>query len=148
MSNKPLEREHVNLGPIWMDLHTAFVDIGRAIYALKREVERLEKAVCRMGDAEYDGREGALHRIRRESSLVAVVSEHTTLKKRGKKWVGLCPFHEEKIPSFTIDEKQQLYYCFGCGVGGDVFSFIMDKLDMDLTDAMRWLDEFNKGKVK
>lgn len=68
--------------------------------------------------------------IRQGIDIVEVVSEYVELKKRGKNLVGLCPFHSEKTPSFSVDPEKQMFYCFGCGVGGDIFSFLMqiDKL--------------------
>ena len=66
--------------------------------------------------------------VRRATDLVEVASRYVNLRKRGQKWVGLCPFHEEKSPSFQIDPDKQLYYCFGCHAGGDVFRLV-EKLD-------------------
>ncbi|MHB8368218.1 MAG: DNA primase [Leptospirales bacterium] len=66
--------------------------------------------------------------VRRATDLVDVASRYVNLRKRGQKWVGLCPFHEEKSPSFQIDPDKQLYYCFGCHAGGDVFRLV-EKLD-------------------
>ncbi|MCR4396508.1 MAG: DNA primase, partial [Candidatus Saccharicenans sp.] len=68
-------------------------------------------------------------------------SQYTTLKKRGKKWVGLCPFHSEKDPSFTVDEDKQLFHCFGCGIGGDLFSLVMEKENLTFPEAVRFLAE-------
>ncbi len=66
--------------------------------------------------------------VRRATDLIEVASRYVNLRKRGQKWVGLCPFHEEKSPSFQIDPDKQLYYCFGCHAGGDVFRLV-EKLD-------------------
>jgi DNA primase len=63
--------------------------------------------------------------IRDRSSIVEVVSDYINLKKAGKNYRGLCPFHSEKTPSFMVNEEKQIYHCFGCGAGGDVFSFLM-----------------------
>ena len=79
--------------------------------------------------------------VREVSSIIEIVSQYTSLKKRGRKWVGLCPFHSEKDPSFTVDEDKQLYHCFGCGVGGDVFSLIMEKENFSFPEALRYLAE-------
>ena len=57
--------------------------------------------------------------------IEAVVSQHVTLKRRGSSLVGLCPFHDEKTPSFHVMPSRQIYHCFGCGAHGDVFSFLM-----------------------
>jgi DNA primase len=62
--------------------------------------------------------------IRSAADIVEIIGEHTTLKKAGKSWKGLCPFHREKTPSFTVDRDRGLFYCFGCGAGGDLFGFV------------------------
>jgi DNA primase len=63
--------------------------------------------------------------IRDRSSISEVVSDYLTLKKTGKNYKGLCPFHSEKTPSFMVNEEKQIFHCFGCGEGGDVFTFLM-----------------------
>jgi len=63
--------------------------------------------------------------IRDRSSILEVVSDYITLKKAGKNHRGLCPFHSEKTPSFMVNEEKQIFHCFGCGEGGDVFTFLM-----------------------
>jgi len=55
--------------------------------------------------------------------IISVISKYVKLEKKGKKHVGLCPFHSEKTPSFTVDKEKQLFHCFGCGIGGDVITF-------------------------
>jgi DNA primase len=82
-----------------------------------------------------------IEQVRGASSIVEIASQYTTLKRRGRKWVGLCPFHAEKTPSFTVDEDKQLYHCFGCGVGGDVFSLVMEKENLTFPEALRSLAE-------
>lgn len=80
-----------------------------------------------------------IDRIRRVHSLIQLVSQSVDLKKQGQKHVGLCPFHPEKIPSFTVDEDKQLFHCFGCGVGGDIFSFVMAKEKIGFSKAVKYL---------
>jgi DNA primase (bacterial type) len=80
-------------------------------------------------------------KIKQAASIVEIASQYTTLKKRGKKWVGLCPFHSEKDPSFTVDEEKQLFHCFGCGIGGDLFSLVMEKENLTFPEAIRFLAE-------
>jgi len=63
--------------------------------------------------------------IRDRSSILEVVSDYVNLKKAGKNYKGLCPFHSEKTPSFMVNEEKQIFHCFGCGAGGDVFTFLM-----------------------
>ncbi len=82
-----------------------------------------------------------IDQIRQVANIVEVASLYTTLRKRGKKHVGLCPFHSEKSPSFTVDSEKQLFHCFGCGVGGDVFTLIMEKENLSFPEALRHLAE-------
>ncbi len=82
-----------------------------------------------------------IEQVRQVSSIVEIASQYTTLRRRGRKHVGLCPFHSEKTPSFTVDEEKQLFHCFGCGVGGDVFSLIMEKENLGFAEALRYLAE-------
>jgi len=82
-----------------------------------------------------------IDQVRGAASIVEIASQYTTLKRRGRKWVGLCPFHSEKTPSFTVDEDKQLYHCFGCGVGGDVFSLVMEKESLTFPEALKNLAE-------
>ncbi|MEA3421171.1 MAG: CHC2 zinc finger domain-containing protein, partial [Acidobacteriota bacterium] len=73
--------------------------------------------------------------IRQVASIVDIASQYTTLRKRGQKYVGLCPFHSEKTPSFTVDNDKQLYHCFGCGAGGDIFTLVMEKENLGFPEA-------------
>lgn len=77
--------------------------------------------------------------IRRSTDIVELASAHVTLRKRGKRYVGLCPFHSEKTPSFTVDRERGLWYCFGCHVGGDVFEFVMRIQSLPFVEAAREL---------
>lgn len=67
-----------------------------------------------------------IEQVNQRADIVDVISEHVVLRKRGKDFVGLCPFHEEKTPSFSVSPSKQMYYCFGCGVGGNSIKFLMD----------------------
>jgi len=67
----------------------------------------------------------AVSEVRGRSSILEVVSDYVNLKKTGKNHKGLCPFHTEKTPSFMVNEEKQIFHCFGCGEGGDVFTFLM-----------------------
>jgi len=82
-----------------------------------------------------------IDQVRQASSIVEIASQYTTLKRRGRKWVGLCPFHTEKTPSFTVDEDKQLYHCFGCGAGGDIFSLLMERENLTFPEALKSLAE-------
>lgn len=79
--------------------------------------------------------------LRQIANIVEIASQYTTLRLRGRKHVGLCPFHAEKTPSFTVDAEKGLYHCFGCGVGGDVFSLIMEKENLSFPEALKHLAE-------
>jgi len=79
--------------------------------------------------------------IRQTANIIDIASQYTTLRKRGKKFVGLCPFHSEKDPSFTVDEDKQLFHCFGCGIGGDVFTLVMEKENLSFPEALKYLAE-------
>ncbi|MBN2245279.1 MAG: DNA primase [Candidatus Aminicenantes bacterium] len=79
--------------------------------------------------------------IRQTANIIEIASEYTTVRRRGNKYIGLCPFHSEKTPSFTIDEAKQLYHCFGCGAGGDIFTLVMEKENLTFPEAVRYLAE-------
>ena len=78
-------------------------------------------------------------RVREAADLVDVVGDHVRLKKRGRSWEGMCPFHEEKTPSFSVDPDKGLYYCFGCHQGGDVFKFVMQVDHLNFPEAVERL---------
>ncbi|NIM92064.1 MAG: DNA primase [Candidatus Aminicenantes bacterium] len=80
-------------------------------------------------------------KIRNIANIVDIASQYTTLRRRGRKHVGLCPFHSEKQPSFTVDDEKQLFHCFGCGIGGDVFSLVMEKENLSFPETLRYLAE-------
>lgn len=82
-----------------------------------------------------------LQQIRDSVDIVDVVSRYVTLSKTGQNFRGLCPFHQEKTPSFTVTPARQMFYCFGCGTGGDVFTFLMRKEGLEFPDAVRDLAE-------
>ncbi|MCL5291460.1 MAG: DNA primase [Actinobacteria bacterium] len=78
-----------------------------------------------------------INAVRERADLVQIVSEHVSLKKKGKYFWGCCPFHKEKTPSFKVDPVLQLYHCFGCGEGGNIFTFVMKMERLDFADAVR-----------
>ncbi|TET70538.1 MAG: DNA primase [Candidatus Aminicenantes bacterium] len=79
--------------------------------------------------------------IRQTASIVEIASQYTTLRRRGNKHVGLCPFHSEKTPSFTVDDEKQLFHCFGCGAGGDIFTLVMERENLSFPEALKYLAE-------
>jgi DNA primase len=79
--------------------------------------------------------------VRAATDIVDLVAASVPLKKRGKNYVGRCPFHQEKTPSFTVNQEKQMYYCFGCGAGGNVFTFLMESEKISFVEAVRTLAE-------
>jgi len=75
--------------------------------------------------------------VRERTDIVEVVSQSVTLKKVGKNFKGLCPFHSEKTPSFTVSPEKRIYHCFGCGAGGNVFKFVMETQSISFVDAVK-----------
>jgi DNA primase len=80
-----------------------------------------------------------IEEVRRASEIVDVISQYLQLRKRGKNYLGLCPFHQEKTPSFNVSPEKQMYHCFGCGVGGNVFTFVMEHEKVSFVEAVRTL---------
>lgn len=81
----------------------------------------------------------AVDRIRERIDIIDVIGQQVTLRKAGKNFKGLCPFHQEKTPSFIVFPETQTFHCFGCGVGGDVFNFVMQSERVDFKDALQTL---------
>ena len=79
--------------------------------------------------------------IRDTADIVDVISQYVDLKQRGPNFFGLCPFHNENTPSFSVAPQKQIYYCFGCHSGGNVFSFLMDFLKVPFPEAIKDLAE-------
>jgi DNA primase len=80
-------------------------------------------------------------RVKQQADIVRVIGEYVRLKKSGQNFSGLCPFHSEKTPSFSVNASKQFYYCFGCGVGGDVFKFVMEMDKITFPEAVRAVAE-------
>ncbi|MCZ2269688.1 MAG: DNA primase [Ignavibacteriales bacterium] len=85
--------------------------------------------------------ESKIEEIRNSISIVDVISEYVQLRKRGKNFVGLCPFHNEKTPSFTVTEEKQIFHCFGCHTGGNVFKFLMEYKKISFIEAVQEIAE-------
>jgi DNA primase len=81
----------------------------------------------------------SLERVKQAADIVEVVSGHTDLRRQGARYTGLCPFHEERTPSFSVEPQEKLYHCFGCGVGGDVIKFVEDKEGLNFAEAVELL---------
>ncbi len=80
-------------------------------------------------------------RIKQQADIVRVIGEYVRLKKSGQNYLGLCPFHQEKTPSFAVHPVKQIYHCFGCGAGGDVFRFVMEMEKCSFPEAVRVVAE-------
>src|SRR5713226_3452313 len=80
-------------------------------------------------------------KVKQQADIVRVVGEYVRLKKAGKDFSGLCPFHQEKTPSFTVSPIKQIFYCFGCGKGGDVYNFVMDMEKCEFPEAVKLVAE-------
>ena len=80
-----------------------------------------------------------IEEVRMKNDIVDVVSQYVKLNKRGSTYFGLCPFHNEKTPSFSVTPAKQMYYCFGCGAGGNVFNFVMEYENYTFGEALKHL---------
>ena len=82
-----------------------------------------------------------LNEIKEKNNIVDIINMYTPLKRNGNRYVGLCPFHSEKTPSFNVSEEKQMYHCFGCGAGGTVIQFVMNAENYDFVEAVKFLAE-------
>jgi DNA primase len=83
----------------------------------------------------------SVDRVKESADIVEIVSAYTDLRRAGQRFTGLCPFHDERTPSFSVDPAGKLYYCFGCEAGGDVFRFVQEKEGLEFSDAVESLAE-------
>ena len=91
-----------------------------------------------------------IEEIRSRNDIVDVISGYVRLQKKGSTYFGLCPFHNEKTPSFSVSPNKQMYYCFGCGAGGNVITFIMQYENYTFHEALELLAQravFEKTRV-
>ena len=108
---------------------------GRDDRPLRAHVRREPRVVARIKDASVDA-------VKAAADIVEVVSLRTSLRRvSGARFSGRCPFHEERTPSFSVDPVGKLYYCFGCGKGGDVIRFVQESENLDFAGAIEWLAE-------
>ena len=80
-----------------------------------------------------------IEEVRMKNDIVDVISGYVRLQRKGSSYFGLCPFHNEKSPSFSVSPSKQMYYCFGCGAGGNVFNFIMEYENFTFIEAVKYL---------
>lgn len=85
--------------------------------------------------------EELVEEVRLKNDIVDVISGYVKLQKKGSSYFGLCPFHNEKSPSFSVSRSKQMYYCFGCGAGGNVFTFVMEYENFTFVEALKFLAE-------
>ncbi|ONI45807.1 DNA primase [Candidatus Epulonipiscioides gigas] len=83
--------------------------------------------------------EDFIEKVRTQSDIISIISEYTNLVQKGRSYIGRCPFHNEKTPSFSVSEEQQMYHCFGCGVGGNVITFMMEKENLSFMETIEEL---------
>ena len=83
--------------------------------------------------------EEAVEEVRMRSDIVDVISGYVKLQKKGSNYFGLCPFHNEKSPSFSVSPQKQMYYCFGCGAGGNAITFVMEYESLPFPEALKLL---------
>jgi DNA primase len=89
-------------------------------------------------------KDASVEEVKAAADIVSVVSARTQLRKAGPRYVGRCPFHEERTPSFSVNPVEKFYYCFGCGAKGDVITFVRETEQLDFAGAVEWLaDRFN-----
>src|SRR5918996_2997473 len=90
--------------------------------------------MARIKDASVDA-------VKQTADIVELVEAKTRLRKVGGRYTGLCPFHQEKTPSFSVSPDRGTYHCFGCGVGGDAITFVRETQGLDFTAAVEWLGD-------
>ena len=88
--------------------------------------------------------QNTIDRIRDQADIVDIISKEIELKKKGVNYFGVCPFHDENTPSFSVSPSKQIYHCFGCGNGGNVFTFLMEFQKLNFYEAVKSLaDRYN-----
>jgi DNA primase (bacterial type) len=86
--------------------------------------------------------EQVIEQVRDATDIVDFISQYVQLQKQGKNFFGLCPFHEERTPSFSVTEDKQIFHCFSCGRGGNVFKFLMELENLSFQEAVVKVAEF------
>src|SRR5919199_3637958 len=79
--------------------------------------------------------------VKQAADIVEVLSARTQLRRVGGRYTGRCPFHEERTPSFSVNPQEKLFYCFGCGKGGDLITFVRETENLDFAEAVEWIAE-------
>jgi DNA primase len=92
--------------------------------------------------------EEIIQKVKDSNDIVDIISENVKLRRSGKNYIGLCPFHNEKTPSFSVSQEKQIFRCFGCGEGGNVITFIMKYKNLDFIEAVKYLAERANIEIK
>ena len=87
------------------------------------------------------GSDDWVERVRAATDIVELIGQTVPLRRSGRNFMGRCPFHEEKSPSFSVNAERQFYHCFGCKVGGDVFKFVMATENLEFIEAVKLLSQ-------
>lgn len=111
----------------------------KEIYKKCRIIKRLMKKISKEVILQIS--EEILEKIKEQNDIVDVISESVRLKRSGRNFSGLCPFHNEKTPSFSVSQDKQIYKCFGCGEVGNVITFVMKTKNLPFVDAVKYLGE-------
>ena len=90
----------------------------------------------------------SIERLRETVDIVDLIGTRTDLRRVGSRWVGLCPFHDERTPSFSVDTGKGVYHCFGCGVGGDAIGFVREIEGLDFVESVELLAERYNVELK
>ena len=98
-------------------------------------------------EAKSKPHQDSINSLKARHDIVSVISKTVELKKRGANFIGLCPFHSEKTPSFSVSPSKQTYHCFGCGEGGDVISFVQKTLGTSFQGALKFLGHEGKQEL-
>jgi DNA primase len=85
--------------------------------------------------------ERLIEEIKQKNDIIEVISEHVKLQKQGEAYLGVCPFHQDKTKTFSVNRSTQTYYCLGCGTGGNVITFIMEYKNCTFVEAIKFLAE-------
>ena len=91
--------------------------------------------------------QGTVDLVRETSDILEIISQFVDLKQRGANYFGICPFHDENTASFSVAPSKQIYHCFGCNVGGNVFSFVMEYQKISFPEAVKYVAEYYSIKI-
>lgn len=107
-------------------------ELAELLAAIEPDVQRREELfqILRSPAVAY------IRELRRQVPLLPMIHQEIELKQAGTNWKGLCPFHEESVPSFVVNPTKNIFHCFGCSVGGDIFGWLMQRHGLSFSDAL------------